>query len=72
MKIKTPNATAEVFHKIEIIEEKISDLKLSVLKHISPSKKNLVSLKGLLKGIDVSDADIQSAKKLPFSPGSRP
>lgn len=63
MKIKTPNTTAEVFHKIEIIEEEISDLKLSVLKHISPSKKNLVSLKGLLKGFDVSDMDIQSAKK---------
>lgn len=63
MKIKTPNATAEVFHKIELIEEDVSDLKFSVLKHISPSRKNLVTLKGLLKGIDVSDMDIQSAKK---------
>lgn len=63
MKIKIPNATAEVFHKIELIEEEVSDLKFSVLKHISPSKNNLVSLKGLLKGIDVSEADIQSAKK---------
>lgn len=67
MKIKTPNATAEVFHKIELIEEEVSDLKFSVLKHISPSKNNLVSLKGLLKGIDVSEKDIQSAKKSLYS-----
>ncbi len=63
MKIKTPNATVEVFHKIELIEEDVSDLKFSILKNISPSKKNLVSLKGILKGIDVTDIDIQSAKK---------
>lgn len=63
MKIKTPNATMEVFHKIELIEEEVLDLKFSVLKHISPSRKNLVTLKGLLKGIDVSGMDIQSAKK---------
>lgn len=63
MKIKTPNATMEVFHKIELIEEEVLDLKFSVLKHISPSRKNLVTLKGLLKGVDVSDMDIQSAKK---------
>ena len=63
MKIKTPNATAEVFHKIELIEEEVLNLKFSVLKHISPSKKNLVTLKGLLKGVDVSNMDIQSAKK---------
>ncbi len=55
--------TMEVFHKIEAIEEEVSDLKLSVLKKLTPSKKNLISLKGILKGVKVSEEDIKKAQK---------
>lgn len=63
MKQTTPNGTTDVLHKIETIEEEILDLKLSVLKKLTPSKKNLISLKGILKGAEISEADIDEAKK---------
>lgn len=62
MKNKMPNTTTEVLHKIEIIEDEVADLKVSIAKNIVPSKKNLVSLKGLLKGVTVSETDIQKAQ----------
>jgi len=42
---KTP---ADILHKIENIEKEVLDLKLSILKDLSPSGKKVVSLKGLL------------------------
>jgi len=66
MKQTTPN-DIDVLHKIETIEEEISDLKLSVLKKLTPSKKNLISLKGILKGVEISETDIEEAKKSLYS-----
>lgn len=62
--IKQPN---NVLHKIEAIEEEISDLKLFVLKNLTPSKKNIISLKGIIKHIEISDEDIEEAKKSLYS-----
>lgn len=55
--------SAEILHKIENIEKEVLDLKLSVLKKLTPSIKKSVSLKGIIKGIDISEEDIVQAKK---------
>jgi len=59
MKKTTIRQSIDVLHKIETIEEQIQDLKLSVLKELLPSQKSLISLKGILKGIEISDSDIE-------------
>ena len=61
------NHATDLFHKIETIEEQILDIKLSVLKSFTPSKKNLISLKGILKGVEISESDIEEAKKSLYS-----
>jgi len=59
--------TVNILHKIESIEREVLDLKLSILKDVTPTGKRLISLKGILKGIDVNDKDIASAKKSLYS-----
>lgn len=58
---------ANILHKIESLEKEIMDLKLSILKKLTPSQKNLISLKGILKGVKISDEDIEKAKKSLYS-----
>ena len=41
--------TADILHKIENIEKEVMNLKLSILKDLSPSGKKVISLKGILK-----------------------
>lgn len=67
MKQAISDETVGVLHKIEIIEEEIFDLKLSVLKNLAPSKKNIISFEGILKGIEISEEDIEEAKKSLYS-----
>jgi len=55
--------SANLLRKIETIEKEVMDLKLSVLRDLTPSRKKLISLKGILKGIDVTDQDIARAQK---------
>ncbi|MBI4684167.1 MAG: hypothetical protein HY755_03095 [Nitrospirae bacterium] len=57
----------DILHKIETIEKEVMGLKLSVLKKLSPTGKKIVSLKGILKGVDVTDKDITSAKQSLYS-----
>ena len=52
-----------MLQKIETIEKQVLDLKLSVLNNLSPTGKNVISLKGILKGIDITEKDIVTAKK---------
>jgi len=40
---------------------------LTVLKKLTPSPKKIVSLKGVIKRTDVSDEDIEQAKKSLYS-----
>ena len=67
MKQATAKNTAEILHKIETIEKEVLNLKLTVLKKITPSPKKIVSLKGVIKDVDVSDEDIRQAKKSLYS-----
>jgi hypothetical protein len=63
MKQTTFNGTVDVLRKIEIIEKEVIDLKLSVLKKLTPTGKKVISLKGILKSVDITDKDIASVKK---------
>jgi len=59
--------TVDILQKIESIEKEVKDLKVSVLKKLAPTGKKAVSLKGILKGVEVTDEDINSAKKSLYS-----
>lgn len=63
MEQATAKSTVDMLHKIETIEKEVMDLKLSVLKKLIPSGKKTISLKGILKGVDITDKDISSALK---------
>jgi hypothetical protein len=63
MKHKAAKSTVEILHKIETIEKDIMDLKLSILNNLTPSKQKVISLKGILKGIEITEQDINTAKK---------
>lgn len=56
--------TRDMLYKIELIEKEIYSLKQSVLKEISSSgNKRVIKLRGILKGVKITDKDILSAKK---------
>jgi hypothetical protein len=63
MKPMAGRSTVDMLHKIETIEKEMMDLKLSVLKKLSPSGKNVISLKGILRGVQITEKDIAGAKK---------
>ena len=67
MKRSTAKNTAEILQKIENIEKEVMGLKLTLLKNLTPSGKKIISLKGILKGIEVTEEDISSAKKSLYS-----
>lgn len=63
MKQAAVKSTPDILLKIEAIEKEVMDLKLTVLKKLTPTGKKIVSLKGILKGVDITEADIAAAKK---------
>jgi hypothetical protein len=63
MKSPATESTVNMLHKIEAIEKQVTDLKLSVLKTMTPSEQKVISLKGILKGINITEKDITAAKK---------
>jgi hypothetical protein len=67
MKHATTKSAVEMLHKIETIEKEVMSLKLSVLKKLTPTKQNVVSLKGILKNVEISEKDITAAKKSLYS-----
>ena len=67
MKQTVLNGAIDMLHKIETIEKEIVDLKLTVLKKLTPTGKKVISLKGILKGVDITDEDVTSAKKSLYS-----
>jgi hypothetical protein len=67
MKQAALNGSIDMLHKIETIEKEVIDLKLSVLKKLTPSGKKVISLKGILKGVIVTEEDIASVKKSLYS-----
>jgi hypothetical protein len=60
-------STVDMLQKIETIEKEVMDLKVSVLKKLVPTGKKVVSLKGILKNVDLTEEDIASAKKSLYS-----
>jgi hypothetical protein len=58
---------SEILHKIKSIEKELMDLKLSILSKYSPTEKKIISLKGILKGVEITDKDIGDAKKSIYS-----
>ncbi|MFH0729315.1 MAG: hypothetical protein V2B19_23605 [Pseudomonadota bacterium] len=67
MKNVQAKSRAAILHRIETIEKEVSNLKLSILKNISPSQHKVISLKGILKGIEITETDIETAKKALYS-----
>ena len=59
----TGKSTVDILHRIEVIEKEVLDLKLSVLKELTPSGKKNISLKGILKGVEITEKDIAAAQK---------
>ena len=60
---QTAVSTTDMLHKIEAIEKEITSLKLSVLKGLTSPQKKIVRLKGILKGVEITDTDLLAAKK---------
>ena len=52
-----------IFKKIKKIENELNNLKNIIL---SKTKKNIVSLKGILEGIEITDKEITDSKKSLF------
>jgi len=67
MKHAATKSTVDILHKIETIEKEVMGLKLSVLKKLTPTKQNIVSLRGILKNVGISEQDINTAKKSLYS-----
>jgi hypothetical protein len=49
-------------HKITAIEHDLMKVKLSLLKKFAPSDNKVVSLKGIINGVDVTDDDVIAAQ----------
>ncbi len=67
MKRSAAKSTAEMLQKIENIEKEVMGLKLTLLKNLTPSDKKLISLKGIFKGVVITEEEICSAKKSLYS-----
>lgn len=67
MKHVAIKSSVDILSQIETIEKDILNLKLSVLKKFTPSGKKTLKLKGILKGVDISDEDISAAQKSLYS-----
>jgi len=65
--MKKIKPTMEILEKIETIEKDVMDLKLIVLKKLAPTGTKVISLKGILKGVKVSDEDIAAPRKSLYS-----
>jgi hypothetical protein len=67
MKQVVIKSTVDMLQKIETIEKEVMGLKVSVLRKLAPTGKKVISLKGILKDVDVTEEDITSAKKSLYS-----
>jgi hypothetical protein len=67
MKQAAAHKSTDILSQIEAIEKDVLHLKLSVLKNLAPTGKKTIKLKGILKGIEITDEDILSAQKSLYS-----
>jgi len=67
MKHAAAKSSVDILGQIETIEKDILSLKLSVLKKFTPSGKKTVKLKGVFKGVDITDEEISATQKSLYS-----
>ena len=67
MKQVVIKSTVDMLQKIETIEKEVMGLKVSVLRKLAPTGKKVISLKGILKDVDITEENITSAKKSLYS-----
>jgi len=67
MRVEHIKNTADALSKIENIEKEVFELKSIILKKLAPSKTKSISLRGILKGVKISNADVAHAKKSLYS-----
>jgi hypothetical protein len=63
MQYAQKKTTPDILHKIENIEKDVKELKLSILRDLFPSGKKVILLKGILKGVTITEQDIATAEK---------
>jgi hypothetical protein len=57
----------DMLQRVENIEKEVMGLKLTLLKNLDPTGKKIISLKGILKGVEITEEDISSVKKSLYS-----
>jgi hypothetical protein len=67
MKRSSAKSPVDMLRKVENIEKEVMGLKLTLLKNLTPTGKKNISLKGILKGVVITEEDISSAKKSLYS-----
>ncbi len=67
MRVRRVKNATDVLAKIENIEKEVMNLKLIVLKKLTLAGKKKISFKGILKGVNITDADVARAKKSLYS-----
>jgi len=63
MKSSRAKINSGLFNMVEALEQDIGALKLTILKKMLPRAKKPTSLKGSLKGIEITDRDTKSVRK---------
>jgi len=67
MKRNSAKRPFDMLQRVENIEKEVMGLKLTLLKNLTPTNKKVVSLKGILKGVEITEEEISSAKKSLYS-----
>jgi hypothetical protein len=67
MKQSSAKSPLNMLRKVENIEKEVMGLKLTLLKNLTPTDRKTISLKGIFKGVVISEEDISSAKKSLYS-----
>ncbi len=63
MKQSIAENSFELLKKIEVIEKDVRTLKLTILKKMPSPGKKIVKLKGIIKGVDLTEHEINLAQK---------
>ncbi len=65
--MKANGYNADILAKIEKIEKELSNLKIIIFKKLAPTRRKTISLKGILRGVKITDSDVARAKKSLYS-----
>lgn len=62
MKQAALKESIDTLSRIASIERDVAMLKSSILRNATPSGTRIVRLKGVIKGVDITEADIEAAR----------